>query len=419
MSYQDTVAGICYRIIDTGKPVLVNHPIFSEPAYGTKHPLSIPRLANVVKLIEALDLDHDPRQFITAPVATAEQLGRYHRADYVRHVLGCAEHPPPIEQIRKYNVGTAENPIFPGMVTQSGAACGGAIAAAEALSTLLHGTIFCPGSGAHHAGQTRASSFCYFNDPVLAILKMQDRGLKRIAYVDLDAHPGDGVEKAFMSYPDILTLSLHQPYGQTHTESLISAKSGRVNIVMPHGAGDTAYQQMIDHIVTPTLSQFAPEAIILQAGCDAIAEDPLSRLNLSNRQYWDMIDAVRDHAPRVLVLGGGGYHPWSVTRAWTGVWARLNDTEIPDILPDNARSILQNIHHPAFAAHPALYPDAFKSWCRHLEDAPRPGDDMPNLMELTDEFARHNFRIPEQSAIKTVEMSVSGGNSFRPRSLWS
>lgn len=415
MDYRDFVKDYKDRLKQTGKPLWVGHPVFSDPAYGGKHPLSIPRLQNVLPLISALDLDQDPRQFVVAPIASPAQLQRYHTIDYVQYVLGCETQPRDIEKIRRYNVGTAENPVFPGLLTRAGAACGGAIAAAEALAESESGLIFCPGSGAHHAGQHKASSFCYFNDPVLALLKMQDHGLKRIAYVDIDAHPGDGVEKPFRGFADILTMSLHQAYGQNHRDHVIDPKSGRVNIVMPSGAGDDAYQQVMDAVVLPVLTQFKPEAIVLQAGCDAIAEDPLSTLSMSNSQYWQMIDTIRDQAPRVLVTGGGGYHPWSVARAWTGAWATLNDVDPHIMLPHSAQRVLAQISHPGFRTEADRHPDRFERWCQFLHDDENPGIDMPGMAELGAVIRASDFsrKIPDIDIRRSLHDRITPAFAMR------
>ena len=118
----------------------------------------------------------------------------------------------------------------------------------------------------------------------------------------------------------------------------------------------------------PLAEGFAPQAVVLQGGADALAEDPQSRLELSNRALWDAVAAVAGLAPRLLVLGGGGYNPWSVARCWSGIWARLNRLEIPERLPEDGEAVLRALswRHSRGRNPP-------EAWFTTLRDPPRPG----------------------------------------------
>lgn len=120
------------------------------------------------------------------------------------------------------------------------------------------------------------------------------------------------------------------------------------NLPVPPGFNDSEMAYVLDAAILPLAERFAPQAVVLQCGADALDDDPMSRVSLSNLALWRVVAALRGLAPRLLVLGGGGYNPWSVGRCWTGVWAALNGFTIPDRLPP-------------------------ETWFTSLADRPRPG----------------------------------------------
>jgi acetoin utilization protein AcuC len=114
---------------------------------------------------------------------------------------------------------------------------------------------------------------------------------------------------------------------------------------------------------------FKPDAIVLLCGADAVEEDPLSHLALSNNAHWAVLRGLMGMAPRLLVLGGGGYNPWSVGRLWAGVWGTLNGFDLPDSLPPEAQAVLRGLRFDGNrrGKNP---PD---HWFTTLRDAPREG----------------------------------------------
>jgi acetoin utilization protein AcuC len=119
------------------------------------------------------------------------------------------------------------------------------------------------------------------------------------------------------------------------------AKGSAFNLPVPRGYNDSEARAVLHDLILPRVTEFRPEAIVLQCGADSLTEDPLSRLTLSNRAYLEALTALLPLAPRVLVLGGGGYNPWSVGRLWTAIWGRLSGHEMPDRLPAAAQAVLQ------------------------------------------------------------------------------
>lgn len=325
-------------------PLFLGSEIYRGSSYGPKHPLSIPRVSTVIDLSRALGWLPDA-QYRQSPVATPAMLERFHDADYVQAVID-AERDQRLdpERAARFNLGRLENPIYAEMYRRPATGAGGAVLAAELLTGGVTDTVFHPAGGTHHALRNRASGFCYFNDPVLAILALKDRGAGRIAYVDLDAHHGDGVEIAFLADPDVLTFSVHEDgrwpkTGPTGWHGIAAA-----DIAVPPGFHDAELDLLIDCIVLPAVAAHRPDALVLQCGADALTEDPLSKLCLSNRGLWRAIERLLPLAPLRLVTGGGGYNPWSVGRCWTGIWGLLNGLEPPQVLPPAAVSVQRGLH---------------------------------------------------------------------------
>lgn len=287
-----------------------------------------------------------PERYRASPRAKPAALRIWHESDYLDALAAAeARQRADADMRAKYNLGTPSNPVFPEMFRRPATAAGASMLAAELLAG--GGTIYSPGGGTHHGLPGRANGFCYLNDPVLAILTFRKLGLRRVAYVDLDAHHPDGVEFAFSGDPDILIISVHEERRWPFTGGISDQGAGNVfNLPVPRDFNDTEMAAVRDSLILPACASFRPEALVLQCGADALLEDPLSRLALSNGALWSVVRALQDAAPRFLVLGGGGYNPWSVGRAWTGVWATLCRLEIPDRLPPEGEAVLRGVDWP-------------------------------------------------------------------------
>lgn len=340
--------------------------IYRHSRYGGKHPLAIPRVSLAMDLCRALDWI-PPGAYREATPATPAQLARFHTPDYIEAVLACerTQSATP-EQRERYGLGANGNPVFGEIFRRPATACGATLLAAELLRD--GGIVHSPAGGTHHGYPSRASGFCYFNDPVLGILAFLDQGLRRVAYVDLDAHHGDGVEAAIGGDPRVLYVSVHES-GRWPKTGTASDPSRRIhNFPVPPEFNDSEFAWLFDGTIEPLVSDFAPEALIVQCGADSLAEDPMSKLALSNLSYWHAVRALRRLAPRLLVLGGGGYNPWAVGRCWTGIWAALNDIAIPARLPEAAERVLR-----AVAWNHSLGRNPPEAWFTTLADAGRPG----------------------------------------------
>ena len=282
-------------------------------------------------------------QYLDSPRATEEQLTRFHDADYVRALKYSEEQGSVSKELReKYRIGTMENPVFPGLFERATTAVGGSILAAE--RALSGETAFHPSGGTHHGRPDRASGFCYFNDPVFAIMTLLDSGLERVLYVDLDAHHGDGVQDAYAQDSRVFTVSIHEEKRWPHS-GLVEDRAGVAarNLPVPRDFNDSELEYLLDKAVLPLGREFDPQALVVTCGTDALDGDPLSALKLSNLALWNAVEKLLELTGRNVVLGGGGYNPWTLIRCWSGLWGRLSHRGIPAVLPLAAQTYLQQL----------------------------------------------------------------------------
>lgn len=361
-------------------PLFLGHEIYRRSSYGPWHPLRVPRVSTATDLARALGW-LPPEQFRTSPRAKPAALTLWHTPAYVA-ALERAEARQAVsdEERARHGLGTVSNPVFPEMFRRPATSAGGSLLAGELLARC--GVIYHPAGGTHHGLPDRASGFCYLNDPVLAMLSLRRVGVRRIAYVDIDAHHCDGVEAAFAGDPELRMISVHEERRWPFTGALEDEAGGSAfNLPVPRGFNDAEMRAALDELILPRVEAFRPEAVVLQCGADAVAEDPLSRLSLSNNSHWAVVAALAPLAPRFLVLGGGGYNPWTVGRLWAGVWATLIGAEIPERLPQEAEAVLRALSWSRRAV-PA------KALCTTLRDAPREGQVRPEVRERLAALAR-------------------------------
>jgi acetoin utilization protein AcuC len=344
------------RSIPAGRKArFVGSTRYRRRAYGTNHPLAIPRVALALELIEAYDAI-TPAEMLEGRLAADFELEWFHDRDYVAairraEVLGRVKQP----YRARYQLGTLENPYFDHFFTTPATATGASIQAAEQV--IAGRVAFNPAGGMHHARPGRAQGFCYFNDPVLGVMRLRRAGL-RVLYVDIDAHHCDGVEAAFRDDPDVLTLSLHMDTGYAYPNQggrladCGSAEGGytTINVPLPRALSDGEYRLVFDRVWPRALERFRPDAIVLQAGTDMLAGDPLGKWRCSTQTFLAVAELIVDNAPRhpdatprLMATGGGGYHPLLVARAWTGLWAILSGRTLPAAIPESGADILRRV----------------------------------------------------------------------------
>lgn len=351
----------------TGRPLYIGSEIYRGSSYGAKHPLAVPRVSVCTDICRALGWLPDT-VYRDAPMASDAALIRFHDPAYVAALRQAEADQAVSDDIRaQFQIGAAGNPVYPEVFRRPAISAGGVMLACRlaAEGRIVH----CPGGGTHHGRPARASGFCYLNDPVLGLLTWLDLGLDNIVYLDIDAHHGDGVQDAFHDDPRVFTISLHEAGRWPFTGAASDRAGGAArNFPLPAGCNDTEFNLVMAESVLPLIASRRPQAIMLQAGADGLEEDPLAKLSLSNNAHRAVAQAVMKLAPRLVVLGGGGYNPWTVGRCWALIWGTLNGFDSPDRLPIEAESSLRALRFDRAAGRNP--PD---HWMTTLLDAPRTG----------------------------------------------
>lgn len=321
-------------------PILIGSEIYRGSTYGGKHPLAIPRVSTMLDLVAALGW-RDPARYRDSPMATVADLLRFHTPAYIAALQDAERTQSVPDAIRaRHRIGADGNPLYREMFRRPATGAGAALLAADI--TRDGGIVHAPGVGTHHGRPDRAAGFCYLNDCVLGLLAWLDQGLTRVLYVDIDAHHGDGVQDAFHADSRVFTLSVHEAGRWPATGAEDDDAGGHAaNLPVPEGFHDAEFAALLQEAILPIADAVRPQAIMLQCGSDALAEDPLSRLALTNAAHRGAVAALRPLAPRLVVTGGGGYNPWAVARCWAGLWAVLDGRMIPDRLPPDAEAVLR------------------------------------------------------------------------------
>ncbi|HEV2260106.1 MAG TPA: acetoin utilization protein AcuC [Streptosporangiaceae bacterium] len=307
--------------------------------FGPGHPMAPLRLKLTMELARAYGLGHLDGVTIEIPAAATDaELELVHHLGYIAMVRLAGHQSARGELDRElttrillmHGLGTEDDPLFPGMHEAAAMVAGATLAAARAVwtSAAQHGASLA--GGLHHAMPGSASGFCVYNDPAVAIAWLLSQGAERIAYVDVDAHHGDGVQAVFWDDPRVLTISVHE-----HPDTLFPgtgragetggphADGSAVNVALPAGTGDAGWLRAFHAVVPPILRSFRPQLLVSQHGCDSHRDDPLANLMLSidgQRAAHAAIHALAHEVSggRWLLTGGGGYeHAHVVPRTWT------------------------------------------------------------------------------------------------------
>ena len=330
------------ELLYLSKAALIGSEIYRNSQFGGKHPLSIPRVSAVLDLIRALGIC-DSEEYKTGPCAKPKLLQRFHTPEYIS-ILKKTEMSQKISQTdaKTFNIGSLSNPVFPEMFKRPATSVGSSLLAADLVAD--GGRAYSLGGGLHHGMAAYANGFCFLNDLAFAINRLRELGIQRVAYIDLDAHHCDGVTAAFPEDENLFIVSAHEdkrwPFTGGVDENLVDRF---LNIPLPSSCNDTEYLFIFEKLVFPLLERFQPEALIIQGGADALEDDPMSRLSLSNQVLWKILTMLLEQSQRVILTGGGGYNPWTVSRLWTGFWALMSGRLIPENLPSEAISLLKSL----------------------------------------------------------------------------
>ncbi len=321
------------------RTALVYSSLFEQFSYGSSHPFQLQRYGLALDLLDAYGLLHLPgmeRRDCT-PVSD-EQILSFHTPAYLQRLKEFSNSDEPRADFM-FGLGDAECPVFKGLYDYAALGAGATLEACRLVEEERFDAVLSLAGGWHHAHRARASGFCYLNDAVIAINWLLDRG-RRVAYLDLDAHHGDGVQEGFYDTDQVLTVSLHESgiyfFPGTGFENETGSGTGSgytVNLPLLAHTDDPLYMRAFDEVVYPLLAAFDPDVIVAQIGADTFRTDPLTRLEITTHSYAYIMGKLQALKIPWVALGGGGYDLMNTARAWTIAWAAMNRVELPPRLP--------------------------------------------------------------------------------------
>ncbi len=340
----------------------IYNDIFRYSNFGSNHPVLARRVSNVYDFSKILPI-RSKINFIYNEIADLSTLSTFHSKDYLE-VLKKTELTQSISKIdsERYNLGTSSNPIFNEMYKRHATSAGALLLAVDLVVKEKYNYAFTPGSGAHHGKANMASGFCYINDIAVTILKLKLEGYKKILYLDMDAHYGDGVVDHFRKDPDVFTISIHQKDLWPRTGSYVDDKVFyTLNYPVERGFDDFQFKKLFDDTIYKKIIKYQPRIVLMQMGADSQKGDKMSALELSNNALVYLIKNIKCLCDKIVVMGGGGYNPWVTLRSWTYNLAELTGSKYPLQLNNTAIEFLKNID---FKVKPR------PSWLNSIEDKP-------------------------------------------------
>lgn len=315
-----------------GPATVVFDKTLTEYNFGPEHPMAPIRVDLTMRLADELGVLGERLAVVAAPMASRDLIAKVHEPALIEAVTKVGTTRGYVDLQR--GLGTDDNPVFEGMHHAAAHVVGASVEAFRQVwsGESLHSANIT--GGLHHAMPGNASGFCIYNDIAVGIQWLLDQGAQRVAYVDVDVHHGDGVERIFWDDPRVLTISLHETgqmlfpgTGFPHDLGGPDAKGTAVNVALPPGTADAGWLRAFHAVVPPLLREFRPEVLVTQHGCDSHMEDPLAHLMLSVDGQRSAYVALHELAHEVaggrwVVTGGGGYALVDVVpRAWTHLLA--------------------------------------------------------------------------------------------------
>ncbi|KAF4592419.1 Histone deacetylase RPD3 [Ophiocordyceps camponoti-floridani] len=309
-------------------------------AYVTGHPMKPHRIRLAHSLIMQYNL-YQKMEIYRAKPATRGEMTQFHTDDYIDFLQKVT--PDNMDSYMreqgKYNVGD-DCPVFDGLFEFCGISAGGSMEGAARLNRQKCDIAINWAGGLHHAKKCEASGFCYVNDIVLGILELL-RFMKRVLYIDIDVHHGDGVEEAFYTTDRVMTVSFHKygeyfpGTGELRDIGIGQGKHYSVNFPLRDGITDESYKSIFEPVIENVMKYYQPEAVVLQCGGDSLSGDRLGCFNLSMDGHANCVNYVKSFGLPTLVLGGGGYTMRNVARTWAFETGVLVGREMERTLPYN------------------------------------------------------------------------------------
>lgn len=322
------------------RSALIYSPLFDAFNFGSDHPFKVHRTRLAYDLMEAYGLLKLPDMEIREcqPVSE-EMLQSFHDPEY----LGRLKEFGRSEEARadfRFGLGDADCPVFKGMFEYAALGVGATFEAVRLVEEEGFNAAFNMNGGWHHAHRAKASGFSYLNDAVIAIDWLVARG-RRVLYLDIDAHHGDGVQEAYYGTDQVLTLSIHESgiyfYPGTGFENETGEGCGKgycVNVPLLAHTDDAIYMKAFDEVAYPLIAAFNPDIIVTQIGADTFRTDPLTNLEITTHSYSEILRKIKRLKIPWVALGGGGYDLMNTARAWTLAWSVMNDVALEPRLPE-------------------------------------------------------------------------------------
>lgn len=325
---------------------------FNRFSYGDEHPFNIRRFVLAFELMRQYGLTDLPGAAIRdCPRVAEEDLLTFHTSDYLVRLKEFSNSDVPRADFR-YGLGDLDNPVFRGLYDWACLGTGGTVEAARLVTEEGYDIAFNLAGGWHHAHRSKASGFSYLNDAAVAINRLLAKGL-RVAYLDIDAHHGDGVQEAFYDDDRVLTVSIHESgiYFFPGTGFENETGSGRgtgysVNVPLVAHSDDALFMKAFDEVAYPLIAAFNPDVLVTQLGADTFRTDPLTRLEITTHSYTYILRKLKALRIPWVAVGGGGYNLVNVARAWTLAWGVMNGIELPPRLPEPFVEIIAGMGHP-------------------------------------------------------------------------
>jgi acetoin utilization protein AcuC len=341
----------------SGSSLLIYDDGYLRYDFGAAHSMRQERIKLARELISALGiLESQMAREVPAETVEEDEILLVHSKEYVEAVKASGRDPEAAGwKYMRYGLGTLDNPVFADMYEAAALHVGGSLKAAGSVLSGETAHAFNLGGGFHHASRSKASGFCIFNDVAIAIARLLEEGVRRVLYVDVDAHHGDGVQFTFYSEPRVLTVSLHEDgrylFPGTGFVKEVGEGEGEgysVNVPLPPYTDDEAYLSAFEEVVVPLAEAYRPEVLVTQLGVDTHYMDPLTHLNLSTRAHWRIAQGLHRLAHEVCggrwaAAGGGGYDPVAVARAWTLMFGTMVEWEVEDRIPEDWFSLYEEL----------------------------------------------------------------------------
>ncbi|MCH2306695.1 MAG: acetoin utilization protein AcuC [SAR202 cluster bacterium] len=328
------------------KCAFIYSELMSRHQFPESHPMKPIRLKFTYDLLNEYDAFSvknvdlvDPRE------ASVKELSTFHSMDYIDFVFG-SNNGSQSNIMHDYNFNYGDNPIYEGIYSAAALSVGASIKGAEILLDGNYASAFNISGGLHHAMRKYAAGFCVFNDAVIAINKFLEHG-KKVVYIDIDCHHGDGVQEAFYDSDQVLTISIHEsgeflfPGTGFPSENGVGIGEGfNINIPLSPFSNDEIFLAAFSEIISPVVRKFKPDVLVTQLGVDTHFLDPITHLNVTVQGFTSVIKEIASLSPgKWLALGGGGYEVNAVVRSWVKAFGVMSCQDFSNSIPEIYKSI--------------------------------------------------------------------------------